>query len=122
MNIENKMVINEEEFDVAKKDAANSPDIFILEFKNSIKYNEKEYKSLTFDFGSLTGNDDLAIENELNSLNIVLVAPAFSGQYLIRMASRACKEPIGSDFISSLPLNYYSKLRSAARSFLLKTE
>lgn len=122
MNTENNMVINEEELEAAKKAASNSPDVFILEFPKPIKYNDREYKSLTFDFGALTGNDDLAIEDELNALSIVLVAPAFSGQYLIRMAVRACKEPIGTDCISNLPLNYYSKLRSAARSFLLKTE
>ena len=121
MNKEN-MIIDNEEFEAAKKEAETSKDVFTLKFKTPIKYNEEEYHTLTFDFDKLTGNDDLEIEDELTSLNIVLVAPAFSGQYLIRMAAKACKEPIGSDLIKNLPLKYYSKIRSAARSFLLKTE
>ena len=122
MNTKENIEINEEEVIAAKMEAKNSPDVFTINFKTPVPYNEKEYASLTFDFGSLTGNDDLAIEDELAALNVMLVTPAFSGHYLIRMAAKACKEPIGCDFLRALNLKEYSKIRSAARSFLLKAE
>ena len=70
----------------------------------------------------MTGEDSLSIENELQAQGKFVVAPTFSGEYLVRMASRACTVPVGQDLIRSLPISDYNRIRSAARSFLLKSE
>ena len=56
MNTNENIDINEEEVIAAKMEAKNSPDVFTINFKTPIPYNEKEYASLTFDFGSLTSS------------------------------------------------------------------
>ena len=84
------------------------------------------------DFDRLTGNDSLAIEDELQSMNKPVIVPTFSGQYLIRMAARACTTTlptpdgrtrrIGADVIQALPIGDYNRIRSKARTFLLASE
>jgi len=97
-------------------------DTFEIELKKPVEYNGKTYNKLSFDFGKLTGEDGLNIENELQALGKFAMVPAFSGEYLIRMAAKACSEPIGSDIFTKLSLSDYNRVRSAARSFLLKSE
>ncbi len=97
-------------------------DTFELKLKKPVEYNGKTYDTLTFDFGKLTGEDGLNIENELQSLGKFAMVPAFSGEYLVRMAAKACNEPIGSDIFSKVSLSDYNRVRSAARGFLLRSE
>lgn len=84
---------------------------------------------LTFDWGSLTANDSLIIENELQMLGKTIIAPEFSAEYLLRMAVRACtttikcggeERRISTESFSRLPLADFNKIRSKARSFLLR--
>ncbi|MCI9174401.1 MAG: hypothetical protein HFH49_05540 [Lachnospiraceae bacterium] len=91
-------------------------------FKEPFVYEDRTFEALTFDWGRLTGRDGLAIERELQTLGIALMVPAFSGEYLIRMAAKASVEGISSDMIEALPLQDYNRIRSAGRSFLLKAE
>ena len=112
MAIENKNTIVEVEDD----------SLYTLSLKKPIVYNEKEYSELTFDFEKLTGNDALNIEDELNAVGKMAIVPVFSGEYLIRMAAKACTEPVGADFFKLLPIRDYNRIRSHARSFLLKSE
>lgn len=114
-------VIHAEEFAVAEKAAANSGYEYKHIFARPFTYEGKTYKELVFDWGSLTGEDSLAIENEMSSLGKPLIAPEFSGEYLIRMAARACNERIGSDALAAMPLVDYNKIRNMARSFLLRS-
>ena len=79
-------------------------------------------EKLTFNFAKLTGADDLAVEQELQMLGKVVVAAEFSGEYLMRMAAKACTETIGADAIREMPLQDFRKIRSKARSFLLRAE
>ena len=51
-----------------------------------------------------------------------IVSPTFSGEYLVRMAAKACTTPVGQDLLRALPISDYNRIRSAARSFLLSTE
>lgn len=97
-------------------------DTFEIMLKKPVEYNGKTYDSLSFDFGKLTGEDGLNIENELQALGKFAMVPAFSGEYLIRMAAKACDEPIGADIFTKISLADYNRIRSAARSFLLKSE
>ena len=122
-------VIDADEFSVAqseaekaKKVAADSGFAYTHKFRKPFSYMNKEYSELRFAWDSLLGLDGLAIEAELQALGIPAVVPAFSGQYLIRMAAKACTEKIGSDAFGFMPLYEYNKIRNAARSFLLASE
>lgn len=97
-------------------------DTFEIILKKSVEYNGKTYDRLVFDFGKLTGEDSLNIENELQALGKFTPVPVFSGEYLIRMAAKACNEPIGADIFAKISLTDYNRIRSSARSFLLKSE
>lgn len=116
-------IVKEEEIEAAKEEAENTLSLFTIHFKKAITYNGKEYEELSFDFDTLTGADGLNIENELQSIGRPAVVPAFSGEYLIRMAAKACTtDKIGSDIFNIMRLSDYNKIRSAARSFLLRSE
>jgi len=117
-----KVVINEKELEVAEQMAEEEKYQYIHEFKKPFQYDGKTFEELTFNWEKLTGYDSLAIENELQSLGRPVVIPSLSGEYLIRMAARASMDGIGEDVISAMPIRDYNKIRSEARSFLLKTE
>lgn len=114
-------IIENKEFDAAEQDAKNAATSYVHKLKTPFTFEEKTYESLTFNWGSLTGSDSLAIEAEVVAKGMALITPEFSGEYLVRMASRACSEPLGSDAIMALPIADFNKIRSKARSFLLNT-
>ncbi len=114
--------IDPKEFEVAKKEAESSTDTYVHKLKKPLIYDDKTYTELTFEWDTLTGNDALSIEIEMQQLGKPLIVPTFSGEYLIRVAARACTVPIGSDAFLKMPIADYNRIRSAARSFLLKTE
>lgn len=114
--------IDPDEFSVAEKEAAKAGLNFTLAFRKPFEYNGKQYTELNFEWDNLTGRDALNIESEMARLGKALIAPAFSGEYLIRMAAKACIEKVGSDAFEAMPIIEYNKIRSAARSFLLKSE
>lgn len=91
-------------------------------FKTPFQYEEGTYEKLHFNWGKLTGNDGLKIENEMQSLGMPVVIPSLSGEYLIRMAARASVEKVSTDALMALPIRDYNKIRSMARSFLIRTE
>ncbi len=92
------------------------------ELKTPFEWEGKTYKKFKFDWGKLTGRDGLAIESEMQAMGTPVVIPSLSGDYLIRMAARASVEPLAADVLLALPLRDYNRIRSAARSFLLRTE
>lgn len=114
--------INDEEFTEAVEAAAKATDTFTLKLAKHITINDTEFAELEFKFADLTGADSLAIEQEMSVLGLTLIAPTFSGQYLARMAARACTTTIGTDTINRMSIGDFNRLRNAARSFLLKTE
>jgi len=87
-----------------------------------VKYNGEEYRELDFDFEKLTGRDAMNIERELQAQGIAVLVESASGPYLIRLAVRACKQPIGADFFENLPLLDYKKIKRLARNFILASE
>lgn len=116
-----KEFVDEQELSAAENEQDESN--ITIDLKKPVLYNGKEYTSLTFDFEKLTGADSLAIENELQAIGKVAIVPAISGEYLIRMAARACTEQmIGYDIFLGMALSDYNRIRSAARSFLLRSE
>ena len=94
--------------------------VYTHKFNKPFEYEGRTFSEITFNWDSLTGKDSLAIENEMQSLGKPLLAPEFSGEYLLRMASRASVEKVGTDFFEALPLSDYNRIRSRARTFLLR--
>ena len=87
-----------------------------------LEYEGKTYKELSFDFDSLTGADDLAIEKECQASGSSVFVPALSGDYLIRMCARASVEKIGHDALLFVSLKDSSRIKTEARNFLLRSE
>lgn len=114
--------IDPKEFAAAEQEAAESTSDVIIQLSRPFSYEGKTYTELRFQWDKLTGEDSLAIENELQAQGKFVVAPTFSGEYLVRMAARACTACIGQDMLRALPISDYNRIRSAARSFLLKSE
>lgn len=111
--------VNDNEITAAEQAAAESVSLYTHTFAVPYIHGEKTYEKLTFDFGKLTGGDCLAIETELQMLGKPLIAPEFSGEFLVRMAARAAG--IGSDVLMAMPMADYNRIRSKARSFLLRS-
>lgn len=123
MDIENKTVeLNEEEIKVAEKAAKNAPSTFTLNLKKPITYEEITAQTLEFDFESLTGSDSLAVERELQTMNLPVIVREINGDYLIRIACRACTQPVSVDFLMKLPIRAANNLMGAVRSFLMSAE
>lgn len=96
-------------------------------FKKPFTYAGRTYDELTFDWESLTGRDSLAIEEELSLKGKTLVLPAYTGEYLVGMAVRACternegKHAVGKDVMYAMPLGDFQKICGRARNFLLRS-
>ena len=111
----------EQEAAAAKNDIGTYVHKFKKPFTCLIGKDQRTFKELIFDFNKLTGRDSLAIENELQALGKPVIVAEMSGEYLIRMAARACEEKISADELASAPLSDYNIIRSKARSFLLRS-
>lgn len=118
--------VNEQEYQAAMKEAQDSTAVYTHEFPTPFACEGESFDKLTFDFGQLTAEDSLKIEAEMSALGQPLLVPEFSGEYLLRMAMRACTDKkadgkkLGLDFFRALPLSAYVKIRGRARSFLLR--
>ena len=86
-------------------------------FNPPIEITGTQYKSLTFYFEELTGEDVEAVELELQQHNVVVLDGAVSSAFQCGIAARAGR--IGADEISRLPLRHYLKIKNAARDFLV---
>ena len=111
--------INDKELTAAQEAAKTAPKLYVRNLEIPLDYNEKTYTSLTFDWSRLTGRDSLAIEAEMAAMGKAVITPEFSGEFLRRMAVRACNEPIGIDAMEKLTIRDFNAIRSSARSFLL---
>lgn len=114
--------VDEKEFEAAQEAAAKAKDTFIVKLRKPLMYNGTEYEELEFDFDGLTGNDSLEVEKELARRGVQVLVPAFSGEYLVRIAARACTAPIGHDAMLKMSIQDYNKIRSRVRNFLMSTE
>ena len=113
------------EFDKAMDEAKNSRDTYTHKFSAPFEYEGNVFKELTFNFGALTAADSLAIENELAAMRKSTLVPEFSGEYMVRMAARACTfkddkgRKLSYDAILTMPVKDYLSVRGMVRSFLL---
>ena len=86
-------------------------------FNPPVEIMGKKYKSLTFYFENLTGEDVEAVELELQARNIIVLDASVSSAFQSGIAARA--SGIASDEIARLPLRHYLKIKNAARDFLV---
>jgi hypothetical protein len=121
-NITNINGMQEEELEQAKVEAKNAENLFKLKLKKPLSYEGTDYTELSFDFDNLTGRDSLDVERELAMRAIQVAVPAFSGEYIIRIAAKACTEPLGSDAFEAMSLRDYNRLRGKVRNFLMASE
>ena len=121
-NITNINGMQEDELEQAKAEAKNAVSLYTMKFKKPFTYDSVEYDELQFDFDNLTGKDSLAIERELAMRGIQVAVPAFSGEYIVRIAARACTAPIAYDAFERMPLKDYHRIRSKVRNFLMASE
>lgn len=94
---------------------------YVHKLKKPAIYNGKEYTELHFNFENLTGADSVGVEQEMRALNrgLPYSMPALDSEYLIRIAARAAEEPIGADFMLTLPISDFNAIRNRTQTFLL---
>lgn len=78
------------------------------------------YKTLKFDFASLTGRDMVEIDRELQSEGESVFMRAVHPVFLLKVCARAAK--VSEDVIASVTAREYDKITSQARLFFLKQE
>ena len=101
----------------ATKEATKSA--YTHKFAKPFKHEGKEYVTLDFHFGSLTGRDMVKVEQEMQDENMYIIASEVSKVFQCKLAARAAK--IGSDVIMAMPLYDFNKITNEARAFLLVT-
>ena len=112
--------VDHDEYAAAEAQAKESVGNYTLKLKRPFTYEGQ------------TGDDALAIEDELQAIGKPTISPTFSGQFLVRMAARACTNTIidasghprriGDDALRALPIFEFNRVRGKARSFLLASE
>jgi len=119
-----KEILNTEELDEAIEEAGQeTANDYTHHFKKPFNYNGIEYSELHFNFDDLTGADSLDVEKEMARTGAgVVIAGAFNSEYMIRIAAKACAEPIGADAFKNMRLYDYNKIRDRVRGFLLRSE
>ena len=90
---------------------------YVHTFNPPVEITGTQYKSLTFYFERLTGEDVEAVELELQQRNIVVLSAEVSSAFQSAIAAKAAR--MASDEIRRLPLRDYMKIKNAARNFLV---
>lgn len=85
-------------------------------FSKPVKILGKKYKTLTFRFEDLTGDDIEAVEQEMQDMGKYALSPEISSIFQSMLAARAAR--VGSDEIRRLPVADYMKIKNKARDFL----
>lgn len=86
--------VDHDEYAAAEAQAKESVGNYTLKLKKPFILRGQTFDELNFDFEGLTGDDALAIEDELQAIGKPTISPTFSGQFLVRMAARACTNTI----------------------------
>lgn len=81
-------------------------------------YEDKEYAEITLDFGKLTGNDALAIEEEMRSEGVNFIRnEAYDGGYQLIAAAKA--SGVAKDVLLALPIRDNRAIKIRAKRYLL---
>ena len=103
----------------AKKEVAKRGGNYTHTFKAPIEVEGKKYDTMTFYYDTLTGNDIIAIEEEMTDQGKYVLTPEINTEFQTMLAARAAG--VGSDTIRNLPLAEYLKIKNSARDFLMQT-
>jgi len=90
-----------------------------FKLRKPVLNNGEELKELTFDFEKLTGADSLEIQAELDAIGKTAAVPAYSSEYLVRMAIRACEQDVDIGFFKRLSIVDFNKIMMRMRFFLI---
>lgn len=101
----------------SKKPAEGAQDVYVHKFAEPFTYEGKKYVSLNFYFKRLTGNDMIAVENEMLANSEYAIDPLMSRNFQSKLASRA--SGVGSDVIAALPIREFNIITNAVRNFLI---
>lgn len=85
-------------------------------FKKPVMIMGQQYKTMTFYFDKLTGEDIEAVEQEMQDMNKYALSPEISSAFQCMLAARAAR--VGSDEIRRLPVADYMKIKNKTRDFL----
>lgn len=85
-------------------------------FQKPVTILGQQYKTMTFYFDKLTGEDIEAVEQEMQDLGKYALSPEISSVFQCMLAARAAR--VGSDEIRRLPVADYMKIKNKARDFL----
>lgn len=99
-----------------KIDQEELENVYVHKFEKPFKYEGKEYTTLNFYFGRLTGRDMIDAENEMMAMGEYAITPEISTSYLAKIAAKAAG--VSSDLIENLPINEFNAIRAKARDFL----
>lgn len=128
MSKENIITDEQAQDEVMEKEQAAQPDpdVYTHKLARPFTYENKTVTELSFDFSTLTGNDTVAIESELNHRLKNLMYPHLSWEFMTLMAVRACTtrgenglRVVDEKFLKALPMRDYNRIVGAARNFLL---
>lgn len=92
----------------------------VITLKKPFEYTGMRIEALVLDFESLTGEDMIKIESEMQATGQMAWAPELSQSLQCKLAARAAG--VGSDVIEHLPLKEFNAVTSAVRSFLLNMD
>lgn len=108
-----------EDENTVAEDEKQDDGVFTRRLIKTLTYEGESYKTLTFDFSTLTGRDCINISTELAAVKKNALIPSLSADYRIRFAARACAENLPFDALLLLSAGDYLAIDSAVRSFLL---
>lgn len=112
---------SENRIDEIVKESTTSDGVWTCQLKTPLKYEENEYKTLTFNFNRLTGVDAMEIEDELAMKGKpVFMNEAANARYLMLMALRACEEQMDFDTLKKINISDFNRIKNKARLFLLQ--
>lgn len=120
MNKNENKVVEASETSVAKTAENENKNNWTWTLSKPVEYNGVEISALKFDFSKITGRDAREIEDELQrSGKMTLYSQVNNIHYIMRVAARACEEPIGIDLFDMVSISDYNELRTHAQLFLL---
>ena len=109
-----------EEVRAAKEELAE--DVYVHEFREAFEWEGKVYAKLTFDFGKLTGDDILAVEDELSRTRHVAVVPQLDMEFKRRIAVRAVDAPLGEDAFRAMKAKDFLVIMGRVQGFFISLD
>ena len=85
--------VDHDEYAAAEAQAKESVGNYTLKLKRPFTYEGQTFDELNFDFEGLTGDDALAIEDELQAIGKPTISPTFSGQFLVAVPAVSATTP-----------------------------